>query len=142
MGSLLDGSTAAGAVLILSLVAAAGLALGSLKIRSLGLGIPGVLFAGIAFGHFGVTIGESTREWRSGGATAWGGPRGGAACALVGSARRSAPRADPGDVPRYDLGAGRRQELAARPPAPARLDWRTALVLLTLLPSCLEDAAR
>jgi hypothetical protein len=51
---------------------------------------------------------------------------------LVGSARRSAPRADPGDVPRYDLGAGRRQELAARPPATNRLDWRTALVLLTL----------
>jgi putative transport protein len=60
---LLDGSTAAGAVLVLSLVAALGLALGSLKVRGLGLGIAGVLFAGIAFGHFGVHVDERTREF-------------------------------------------------------------------------------
>lgn len=63
MRAMLDGSTAAGAVLILSLVAGAGLALGALKIRGLGLGIAGVLFAGIAFGHFGVSIQDTTREF-------------------------------------------------------------------------------
>lgn len=44
------------AVLVLSAVAALGLALGSLKIRGIGLGVTGVLFAGIAFGHFGMGI--------------------------------------------------------------------------------------
>ncbi len=62
-GSLLDGSTAPGAVLILALVAGLGLALGSLRIRGLGLGIAGVFFAGIAFGHFGVRIDDHTREF-------------------------------------------------------------------------------
>jgi putative transport protein len=62
-GQLLDGSTAAGAVLVFSLVAALGLALGSLKVRGLGLGIAGVLFVGIAFGHFGVHVEERTREF-------------------------------------------------------------------------------
>ena len=60
---LLDGSTAAGAVLVLSLVAALGLALGSVKLRGLGLGISGVLFAGIAFSHFGVHVDDRTREF-------------------------------------------------------------------------------
>jgi putative transport protein len=60
---LLDGSTAAGAVLVLSVVAALGLALGSLKLRGLGLGIAGVLFMGVAFGHFGVQVEERTREF-------------------------------------------------------------------------------
>jgi putative transport protein len=60
---LLDGTTAAGAVLVLSLVAALGLGLGSLKVRGLGLGIAGVLFVGIAFGHFGVHVEEGTREF-------------------------------------------------------------------------------
>jgi len=44
------------AVLVLSLIAVAGLALGSLKVRGIGLGTAGVLFAGIAFGHFGFQI--------------------------------------------------------------------------------------
>ncbi len=60
---LLDGTTAAGAVLVFSLVAALGLALGSLKVRGIGLGIAGVLFVGIAFGHFGVHVEERTREF-------------------------------------------------------------------------------
>jgi len=60
---LLDGGTAAGAVLVLSLVAALGLALGSLKVRGIGLGIAGVLFVGIAFGHFGIHVEERTREF-------------------------------------------------------------------------------
>ncbi len=59
----LDGSTAAGAVLILSLVAGLGLAFGAIRVRGLGLGIAGVLFAGIAFGHFGVRIDDRTREF-------------------------------------------------------------------------------
>lgn len=39
------------AVLVLSVVAAAGLALGQIKIRGIGLGIGGVMFTGIAGGH-------------------------------------------------------------------------------------------
>jgi putative transport protein len=44
------------AVLILSLIAVCGLALGSLRFRGIGLGTAGVLFAGIGFGHFGFHI--------------------------------------------------------------------------------------
>ncbi len=44
------------AVVILSLVAMTGLFLGNLKVGGIGLGIAGVLFAGIAFGHFGLQI--------------------------------------------------------------------------------------
>lgn len=40
------------AVFMLGLVSAAGLALGHIKLRGVGLGIGGVLFAGIAGGHF------------------------------------------------------------------------------------------
>lgn len=46
------------AVMIISLVAMAGLALGAIKFRGLGLGIAGVLFAGLAFGHFNLHINE------------------------------------------------------------------------------------
>jgi len=55
------------ALLILSLVAAVGLAIGRLNIKGIGLGIAGVLFAGIGFGHFGFeidhTILDYTREF-------------------------------------------------------------------------------
>jgi len=44
------------AVLILSLVAMTGLLLGNLKFKGIGLGIAGVLFSGIVFGHFGFQI--------------------------------------------------------------------------------------
>ncbi|MBP2229745.1 putative transport protein [Azospirillum agricola] len=44
-------------MLILSLIAAAGLALGQIKARGVGLGIGGVLFAGIAGGHFASVAG-------------------------------------------------------------------------------------
>jgi len=44
------------AVLVLSAVAVAGLALSSLKVRGIGPGIAAVLFAGIAAGHFGIRI--------------------------------------------------------------------------------------
>ncbi|MGE5546248.1 MAG: putative transporter [Solirubrobacterales bacterium] len=43
--------------LLLSLVAAAGLALGQIKVRGVGLGIGGVLFAGIAGGHLAQVLG-------------------------------------------------------------------------------------
>jgi putative transport protein len=59
----MDGSTAAGAVLILALVAGSGLALGSFRVRGIGLGIAGVLFAGLAFGHFGVRVDERTLQF-------------------------------------------------------------------------------
>jgi len=40
-------------VIALAVVAATGLAFGTVRIRGIGLGIAGVLFAGIFFGHFG-----------------------------------------------------------------------------------------
>lgn len=43
-------------ILVLALVASLGLAIGSLSIRGVKVGVAGVLFVGIAFGHFGVTI--------------------------------------------------------------------------------------
>jgi putative transport protein len=61
--ALLDGTSAAGAVLVLSVVAALGLALGAVRIRGVGLGIAGVLFVGLALSHFGVHVEERTREF-------------------------------------------------------------------------------
>jgi len=46
----------ASSVLVLMIVASVGLSIGSLKFRGLGLGIAGVLFAGLAFGHFHVSV--------------------------------------------------------------------------------------
>ena len=43
-------------VIILSLVAASGLALGSIRVRGFGLGIAGTLFAGLIFAHFGYNL--------------------------------------------------------------------------------------
>ncbi|WP_051906937.1 aspartate-alanine antiporter-like transporter [Methylomarinum vadi] len=43
-------------VLILSLVISSGLALGEIPLLKLKLGIAGVLFSGIAFSHFGITL--------------------------------------------------------------------------------------
>jgi len=51
------------AVLVLSLVGAAGLALASVKVRGVGLGIAGVLFAGIVIGHFGIYIDHGILEF-------------------------------------------------------------------------------
>ncbi len=48
-------------MLVLCAVAALGLALGSLKVRGLGLGIAGTLFVGIACGHFGLNIDPEVR---------------------------------------------------------------------------------
>jgi putative transport protein len=51
------------AVLVLCLIAMSGLALGSLRVRGIGLGTAGVLFAGIAFGHFGFQIDHHILEF-------------------------------------------------------------------------------
>jgi len=51
------------AVLVLSAVGALGLALASLKIRGVGLGITGVLFAGIILGHLGIHIEHGILEF-------------------------------------------------------------------------------
>ncbi|KAA5543733.1 putative transporter [Roseiconus nitratireducens] len=44
------------AILVIALVALTGLLLGSVRVRGIGLGPAGVLFAGILFGHFGASI--------------------------------------------------------------------------------------
>jgi len=51
------------AVGILSLVCVAGMALGSIKVRGVGLGTAGVLFAGIIAGHFGKPVDLHTLEF-------------------------------------------------------------------------------
>jgi putative transport protein len=51
------------AVLILSLVGALGLVFASVKFRGVGLGIAGVLFAGIIIGHFGIHIESEILEF-------------------------------------------------------------------------------
>jgi len=53
---LLSTQSVASAILILSLVAALGLALGSVPLGGISLGIGGVLFAGLAFGYLGFQI--------------------------------------------------------------------------------------
>jgi putative transport protein len=50
-----DGSVAH-AILVLSLVISLGLALGHVKVLRVSLGVGGVLFAGLAFGHLGLTL--------------------------------------------------------------------------------------
>jgi putative transport protein len=47
---------AAHAVLVLAAIAVVGLALAAVKVRGVGLGVAGVLFAGILFGHYGSAI--------------------------------------------------------------------------------------
>ncbi len=56
VGLFTERSSVATSLLILALVAASGLAFGSLRIRGIGLGVAGVLFAGLVFGHFGLSI--------------------------------------------------------------------------------------
>ncbi len=51
------------AVLILALVIASGLVLGSFRVFGISLGIAGVLFTGIAFGHFNLTINHKVLEF-------------------------------------------------------------------------------
>lgn len=49
--NLVNSESVAQAVLILSLVASLGIAIGSIKIRGVGLGVAGALFSGIVIGH-------------------------------------------------------------------------------------------
>jgi putative transport protein len=51
------------AVLVLSIVAAAGLGLGTIRVFGVGLGVGGVLFAGLAAGHFGLHINAEIQEF-------------------------------------------------------------------------------
>jgi putative transport protein len=60
---LLRGDGVPHAIFILGVVGAFGLLLGSLKAGRLQLGVAGVLFVGIAFGHFGVTIDDRTLDF-------------------------------------------------------------------------------
>jgi putative transport protein len=53
---LLTESSVAHTLLIISLVISFGLALGEIPFFKIKLGIAGVLFSGLAFGHFGITI--------------------------------------------------------------------------------------
>ncbi len=60
---LFIGDTVAHTVLVLSLIAALGLALGSIRIYRINLGIAGVLFAGLIFGHFQITFNEQVADF-------------------------------------------------------------------------------
>ena len=51
------------AVGVLALVCVAGMALGSVKVRGIGLGTAGVLFAGIITGHFGKPVDQDTLDF-------------------------------------------------------------------------------
>jgi putative transport protein len=51
------------AIAVLALVCAGGMALGSLKVRGMGLGTAGVLFAGILVGHFGKHVDHRTLDF-------------------------------------------------------------------------------
>jgi uncharacterized transporter YbjL len=48
---------------VLSLVSVAGLALGAITFRGAGLGVAGVLFAGIVVGHFGKPVDTKTLDF-------------------------------------------------------------------------------
>ena len=50
-------------ILLISLVAVMGLGFASIKIRGVGLGVTGVLFAGLIFGHFGFHMEHHTLEF-------------------------------------------------------------------------------
>ncbi len=60
---LFTGHSAAHTVIILSLVIALGVALGHVKVFGISLGIAGVLFSGLLFGHFHLTVNEEILEF-------------------------------------------------------------------------------
>lgn len=63
LSSLFSPQSAAFAIFIITLVGASGLALGTAKVGGVNLGIAGVLFAGIIFGHFGVAVDGETLDF-------------------------------------------------------------------------------
>ena len=50
-------------ILLISLVAVVGLGFAALKVRGIGVGVTGVLFAGLIFGHFGFHLEHHTLEF-------------------------------------------------------------------------------
>jgi putative transport protein len=60
---LTGGNEVALAVLILSIVSVTGLALSAVKIKGVGLGITGVLFSGILFGHLGWHVDDGVLQF-------------------------------------------------------------------------------
>ena len=58
-----DTHVVAHAIGVLALVCGAGMALGSVKVRGIGLGTAGVLFAGIVAGHFGKPVDHATLDF-------------------------------------------------------------------------------
>ena len=63
LSSLFTPESAAYSVFVIALVGAAGLAFGNINFFGINLGIAGVLFAGIVFGHFGVSVNRETLEF-------------------------------------------------------------------------------
>lgn len=61
--TLLDPVSVPHTVMVICLVASLGLGLGHFKIFGVNIGIAGVLFTGLLFGHFGVTIDEHVLEF-------------------------------------------------------------------------------
>lgn len=60
---LFSPQSAAHTVFVMMMVAAAGLAIGNIKVFGINLGIAGVLFSGILFGHFGFAVDHDTLEF-------------------------------------------------------------------------------
>lgn len=60
---LFSGTTIASTVVVIGLAATLGLALGSVRVYNVRIGIAGVLFSGLLFGHFGVTFHPEVLEF-------------------------------------------------------------------------------
>lgn len=58
-----DPTSTATACLLLSAVIAGGFAVGSVRVKGVRLGVAGVLFVGLAFGHFGLTVDHHVLEF-------------------------------------------------------------------------------
>ncbi len=56
LAATFDQPTVAGTLIALGVIVASGLAIGAIKVRGAGLGVAGVLFAGLLAGHLGVPI--------------------------------------------------------------------------------------
>ena len=61
--NILAGDAAGQALLVIGLVIVLGMALGNIKILSIHLGVAGVLFIGLVFGHFGVNVDPTMMEF-------------------------------------------------------------------------------
>ncbi|WP_300156901.1 putative transporter [Solidesulfovibrio sp.] len=63
LAQLFSNQSPAQAVAVLGLVAAAGLALGRVRVRGVSLGVGGVLFSGLAAGHLGLAVDHHVLEF-------------------------------------------------------------------------------